>query len=385
MSITGPLSGITVLDLSRILAGPYCTLMLAELGAHVIKVEPPGSGDDARQYGPFINGKSAYFTSINRGKQSIALDLKSPSDLAIMRDLVKRADVLVENFRPGVMARFGLSWDDLRRVNPRLVYASVSGFGQTGPWATKPAYDMVVQGMGGIMSITGHLGGPPARTGISIGDIGAGLYATIAINAALYQRERTGQGTQIDISMLDCQAALLEAPYTRYFATGENPGPLGARHLTITPFQVFEASDGYLTLAAGNDGLFRRLCSALRRPELSEDLRYRTNPLRCAHVNELTEALEETTRTRGVKEWVHILELAGIPCGPVNSVSDAVKHEQILARDMIVQVQDPTMGSVSVIGNPMKMGDAIDDGVREPAPELDGSRRDILDWLAAAS
>ncbi len=243
MAATGPLSGILVVDLSRILAGPYCTMLMAEMGARVIKVEPPGKGDDAREYGPFRNGKSTYFASINRGKQSIALDLKAADDRAIFERLLDNADVLVENFRPGTMEKFGYGWETLHPRYPRLIYAAASGFGHTGPYSRYPAYDMVVQGLGGIMSITGYPGEPPARCGMSIGDIGAGLYTAIAVNAALLHRERSGVATKIDIGMLDCQIALLENAVMRYTVLDEIPGPLGARHPTITPFQAL-ATEG---------------------------------------------------------------------------------------------------------------------------------------------
>ncbi|MGH7089604.1 MAG: CaiB/BaiF CoA transferase family protein, partial [Stellaceae bacterium] len=244
MPVKGPLSGILVIDLSRILAGPYCTMLLAELGARVIKVEPPGKGDDAREYGPFRNGKSTYFASINRGKQSIALDLTAARDRIIFGKLLARADLLVENFRPGTMEKLGYGWETLRKTYPRLIYAAASGFGHTGPYSRHPAYDMVVQGLGGMMSITGHPDAPPARVGMSIGDIGAGLYTAIAVNAGLLHRERTGEATKVDIGMLDCQVALMENAVMRYTVTGEVPGPLGARHPTITPFEAFATADG---------------------------------------------------------------------------------------------------------------------------------------------
>src|ERR671926_426636 len=249
MAQPGPLSGITIVDLSRILAGPYCTLLLAELGARVIKVEVPTSGDDARHYGPFKGGESTYFASVNRGKESIALDLKAPKDRDIFERLLDKADALVENFRPGTMEKLGYGWEALHPRYPRLVYAAASGFGHTGPYSHYPAYDMVVQGLGGIMSITGHPDSPPTRIGMSIGDIGAGLYTFGAVNAALLHRERTGEATKVDIAMFDCQLALLENAIVRYTSTGEIPGPLGARHPSITPFEAFPTADGYMIVA----------------------------------------------------------------------------------------------------------------------------------------
>ena len=276
----GPLSGIVVVDLSRILAGPYCTLLMAEMGARVIKVEPPKGGDDARAYGPFVNGKSTYFASVNRGKESIALDLKADADRKIFEKLLEKADVIVENFRPGTMEKLGYGWDTLHKNYPKLIYASASGFGHTGPNSKDPAYDMVVQGMGGIMSITGNEGQPPARVGMSIGDVGAGLFTAVAVNAALVHRLKTGESTKVDIAMFDCQLALLENAIMRYTVEGEIPGPLGARHPTITPFQAFATSDGAIIIAAGNDGLFVKTVRGARAARTWRPTRT-TRPTRC--------------------------------------------------------------------------------------------------------
>ena len=374
----GPLTGITILDLSRILAGPYCTMLMAELGARVIKVEPPGTGDDARAYGPFLAGKSAYFMSVNRGKESIALDLKSAEDKRIFEALLARADVLVENFRPGTMEKLGYGWDVLHARHPRLIYAAASGFGHSGPYSRHPAYDMVVQGLGGMMSITGHPGQPPARVGMSIGDIGAGLYTAIAVNAALLHRERTGESTKIDIGMFDCQLALLENAILRYTATGEIPGPLGARHPSITPFQAFPTGDGSMIIAAGNDSLWRKLCVALERPELAEDARFATNDLRTRNSTALSAALDPVLTGRPTAAWVAVLEAAGIPCGPINNIAQALAHPQTAARNMLVEIDDPKAGRVRVAGNPLKLSAFADPPSRAPAPELDGDRAAIL-------
>src|SRR6476659_5298506 len=266
----GPLSGITIVDLSRILAGPYCTLLLAELGARVIKVEVPKTGDDARQYGPFKGGKSTYFASVNRGKESIVLDLKAPGDRDIFERLLDKADAVVENFRPGTMEKLGYGWEALHPRYPRLIYAAASGFGHTGPYSHYPSYDMVVQGLGGIMSITGVPDGPLVRVGTSIGDLAGGLYTAVALNAALMHRERTGEATKVDVALFDCQLALLENAVMRYTTTGEVPGPMGARHPSITPFEAVHTADGHLIIAAGNDGLFVKLARALDRADLSE-------------------------------------------------------------------------------------------------------------------
>src|SRR5207253_2372528 len=280
MPQAGPLSGITIVDLSRILAGPYCTLLLAELGARVIKVEVPQTGDDARHYGPFKGGKSTYFASVNRGKESIALDLKAAGDRDVFERLLDKADALVENFRPGTMEKLGYGWDSLHQRYPRLVYAAASGFGHTGPYSHYPSYDMVVHGLGGIMSITGAPGMPLVRVGTSIGDLAGGIYTAVALNAALLHRERTGESTKGDGARFDVQLVLLENAIMRYATTGEIPGPMGARHPSITPFEAFPTADGHLIIAAGNDGLWVKLCAALGRGELASDARFLTNDLR---------------------------------------------------------------------------------------------------------
>jgi CoA:oxalate CoA-transferase len=374
----GPLSGVTVVDLSRILAGPYCTLMMAELGARVIKVEAPGTGDDARQYGPFRDGQSAYFMSINRGKESIALDLKAPDDRATFEKLLAKADVLVENYRPGTMEKLGYGWADLHPKYPRLIYAAASGFGHTGPDSQRPAYDMVVQGLGGIMSVTGHAGGPPTRIGMSIGDIGAGLYTCIGVNAALYHRALTGQAIKVDVGMFDCQLALLENAILRYFLTGKAPGPLGARHPSITPFEVFDAADGHIIIAAGNDGLFAKLAEALGRPAMASDPRYRSNDLRNRNVDALKGEIDAVLKTRPLAHWLKVLDAAGVPAGPINDVGQAIETPQAKARNMIVTVEDAPGGPMRLVGNPIKLSEFPDPVVRRPAPPLDGDRQAIL-------
>jgi CoA:oxalate CoA-transferase len=381
MPLAGPLSGITVLDLTRILAGPYCTFLLAELGARVVKVEPPEKGDDAREYGPFRNGKSTYFSSINRGKESIALDLKAPADREVFERLIERADVLVENFRPGTLDKLGYGWETLHRRFPRLIYAATSGFGHTGPHSRRPAYDMVVQGLGGIMSITGHPGQPPVRIGASIGDIGAGLYTAVAVNAALFHREKTGEATKIDIAMFDCQLALLENAVMRYTVTGEVPGPLGARHPSIAPFEAFATADGAMIIAAGNDSLFAKLCEALARPDLASAPEYRTNDLRCANEPALKRAIEATLVQKTTGAWIEILEAAGIPCGPINNVAQALAHPQVAARNMTVTVNDPVAGALTLAGNPLKFSAFADVPTRPPAPDLDADRETLLHEL----
>ena len=373
----GPLAGTLVLDLTRVLAGPFCTLVLVDLGARVIKVEAP-EGEDARRIGPFIEGHSAYFLSLNRGKESIALDLKEQADRVIFEKLLARADVLAENFRPGVMGRLGYGWEALHERFPRLVMASTSGFGQTGPYAGRPAYDLVVQGMGGIMSLTGHPGGPPTRVGTSTGDITAGLFTAIGIQAALLERERSGRGRHVDVAMLDCQVATLENAIARHQATGQAPGPLGSRHPSITPFEVFATREGHVIIAAGNDALFEDLCRSIGRPELSSDARFLSNEDRTRNVEALKTLLEEALAARSAGEWLALLEQAGIPCGPLNDVAAVVADPQVLARNMMVTVEHAVAGSLALAGNPVKLSGVADPAVREPAPELDEHRAKIL-------
>jgi len=374
----GPLSGITIIDLTRVLAGPYCTMVLADLGARVIKIEAPGSGDDSRRYGPFVNGKSAYFMAMNRGKESIALDLKAEADRIIFERLLEAADVLVENFRPGAMERLGYGWEALHARHPRLIYAAASGFGHTGPYAPKPAYDMVVQGMGGIMSITGHPGGPPTRVGASIGDITAGLFTAIGIASALHHRHASGEGMKVDVAMLDCQVAILENALSRYFLTNRSPQPLGARHPSIAPFAAFATSDGHIIIAAGTDALFGKLVVALGRPALARDARFLTNDLRAEHVDALAEALEAILKERGSAEWLALLEAAGVPCGPINDIAGIANDPQIRARNMIVAIDDPEAQPLKLAGNPIKLSAFPDPTSRPAAPALDGHRVAIL-------
>ena len=381
MPMRGPLSGITVVDLSRILAGPYCTMLMAELGARVIKVEPPGKGDDAREYGPFLKGRSTYFASINRGKQSIALDLKAEADKRIFEKLLGKADVLVENFRPGTMEKLGYGWETLRPRYPKLIYACASGFGHTGPNSKDPAYDMVVQGMGGMMSVTGYPGQPPARVGMSIGDIGAGLYTAIAVNAALVHRLKTGESTKIDIGMFDCQLALLENAVMRYTVEGEIPGPLGARHPTITPFQAFRTGDSNIVISAGNDGLFVKFAAALGRPDMAESPDYKTNASRLKNQPRLQDEIETVLAAKTTAQWIEILGKAGIPCGPINNIAQALAHPQVEARNMLISVPDPSGAMLKLVGNPLKMSAFADPATRDPAPDLDGDRASILKEL----
>ncbi len=375
---SGPLAGITVLDLTRVLAGPYCTMILADLGARVIKVEQPGTGDDSRAFGPFMNGQSAYFGSLNRGKESIALNLKNDSDRAIFSKLLSLSDVLVENFRPGTMEKLGFGWDMLHADYPRLIYAAASGFGHTGPYSRRAAYDMVVQAMGGIMSVTGHPGQPPVRVGTSIGDITAGLFTAIGVNAALFHRALTGEAIKVDVGMLDCQVAILENAIARYAATGEVAGPLGARHPSITPFAAFEAKDGWLVIAAGNDTLFQKMANAIGVPGLASDPRYLSNGLRTQNCEPLAAGINSALQSRTIEEWLAILDGAGVPCGAINPIDKVLNDPQVRARNMVVTADDPDTGSLLMAGNPIKLSGFPDPEIRRPAPKLDADRAALL-------
>lgn len=379
--IAGPLNGITVVDLTRVLAGPFCTLTLADLGARVIKVEHPDGGDLARQLGPMLHGVSGYALSVNRGKEGIALDLKRAADVAILHALLARADVLVENYRPGVMEKLGLGWESLHARYPALIYAATSGFGHTGPYAQYAAFDLVAQGMGGLMSMTGHPGSPPTRVGCSIGDIAAGLYTAVGINAALVHRARTGEGMKLDVAMLDCQVAIGENALARHFA-GDEPGPTGARHPTAAPFDAFPTRDRPIIIASADDAGYRRLCAALARPDLAADPRFATVGLRVANHEALKAELTRTLATRDGAEWIALLRAAGLPCGPINTMADVARDPQVAARNMIVEVADPQAGTVRLSGCPIKMSAFADPHVRATAPALDGDRDRILAELA---
>jgi len=379
----GPFSGILVIDLTRVLAGPYCALLMAELGARVIKVEEPGIGDASRAIGPFIKTKSGkvksgYFMSVNRGKESIALDLKNESDRRIFDALLSRADVLLENYRGGTMGKLGYGWKALHENYPKLIYAAVSGFGQTGPYAHRPAYDMVVQAMGGIMSLTGHPGSPPTRVGSSMGDLTAGLFTTIGIATALFDRTKTGVGMMVDVSMLDCQVAILENAIARYVATGEVPGPIGSRHPSIAPFAAFATKDGHIVIAVGTDKLFAKMADVLGCPKIAGDARYATNPLRMQHWEELHGDMEKALAAKTSHEWLALLEDAGVPSAPLNTVADVMEDPQIAARNMIVTAEDPEIGPLCMQGNPIKLSAYEDPKTRTPAPDLDADRERIL-------
>lgn len=375
--MTLPLEGLIVLDLTRVLVGPYATMILADLGADVIKIEMPGTGDDSRAYPPHVNGESAYFMSLNRNKRGMTLNLKNETGKQVFLDLVRKADILVENFRPGTMEKLGLAYETLHEINPRLVYASASGFGQTGPYSRRAAYDAIVQAMGGIMSVTGPEGGEPTRVGTSMGDITAGLFTVIGVLTAVIHRQNSGKGQMVDVAMLDSQVAILENAIARYTVTGEIPGRIGNRHPSIIPFETFATADGTIMIAAGNDALWRKLCAVLGQPELADDPRFVTNPLRAENYETLRPILAEIVLGKETAVWQTILDEAGVPNGPINNVAQVLTDPQVRAREMIVEVEHPTAGRMELPGIPIKLSDTPG-SVRTPAPLLGEHTADIL-------
>jgi formyl-CoA transferase/CoA:oxalate CoA-transferase len=362
-----PLAGITVLDLTRVLSGPYCTMMLADMGARVIKIEQPRKGDDTRGWGPpFVQGESAYFLSINRNKESVTLDFKQPEGRVILDRLIAKSDVLVENFRPGTLARLGLGYAALAPAHPRLVCCSISGFGQNGPRSTEPGYDAVMQAEGGLMSITGAADGPPYRLGVAIADIASGMFAAHGITLALYARERTGRGQAVDIGMLDSVAALLTYQAAIYFATGSAPSRMGNRHPTIVPYETFRASDGEFVLAIGNDDQWRRFCQAAG---VEDDGRFATNRARVARYDELKPLLEQCLGSRTRRDWIDRLTAVGIPCGSVRDLREVFSDAQLTAREMVAELEHPKIGSIRLLGTPIKLSETPA-GVRTPPPTL---------------
>jgi crotonobetainyl-CoA:carnitine CoA-transferase CaiB-like acyl-CoA transferase len=375
--MTSPLDGLLVVDLTRVLSGPYCTMLLADMGARVIKVEHPDRGDDTRAWGPpFMGSESAYFLSINRNKESLTLDLKQEEARLVLERLLDRADVLVENFRPGTMARLGFDDETVARRWPRLISCSVSGFGQTGPRRDQPGYDAVIQAEAGLMSITGEPGGSPLRLGVAIADIVSGMFAAQGIAMALLARNRTGRGQRVDVGMLDATAALLTYQAASYFATGRSPERLGNRHPTIVPYETFEAADGEFVLAVGNDDLWRRCCVAIGLEDLSTDPRFETNRDRVANYEELRRPLAAHLRTRARDEWIALLTANGIPCGAVRSVGEVLDDPQLDARQMIETADHAALGVIRLLGVPIKLSSTP--GRVRSAPPILGQHTDRI-------
>ncbi len=371
-----PLDDLLVVDLTRALAGPFCTVMLSDLGARVIKVETPDGGDDTRGWGPpFIGTESAYFLGVNRNKESLTLNLKDARAVAIVTRLLARADVLVENFRPGIMDRFSLGYAAVHAQFPRLVYAAISGFGQDGPYRDRTAYDLILQGMGGVMGITGEEGGDPVKVGVAVADICAGMYAAYGILAALRVRERTGQGQLVDAALLDGQVSWLTYAAGYFFATGENPGRLGSAHPTIVPYQAFRTADGFVNVAVGSEGIWRRFAEVVD-PALLDDPRFATNPERVAHRKTLIAHLEPLFAERSSAAWTSALESAGVPCGPIRTVAEVLADPQVLHRQMLQEVEHPTAGRVRQTGLPVKLS-ATPGRIRSAPPTL-GQHTDAI-------
>ncbi len=392
----GPLSGIRVLDLTRVLAGPWAGQNLADHGAEVIKVERPKNGDDSRAFGPpwlkdaagRDTAESAYFACANRGKKSLTLDLASPRGQAIARELAARSDVLLENFKYGDLERYGLGYTQLRELNPGLIYCSVTGFGHTGPWRERPGYDFMIQGMGGLMSITGERddrpGGGPQKAGIPIADLITGMYASIAVCAALAHRAKGGAGQHIDMALLDSLVAVLANQGANYLATGTPPGRLGNDHPNITPYQVFKVADGSVIVACGNDNLFRKFCELAGCRELADDARFVTNGKRIANRAELTRILSDVMMKRSMREWLAALEAAGVPCGPINDLKQVFEEPQAVARGLRMELPHPTAGQVALVRSPMRFSETpVEQGV--PPPTLGQHTEEVLTGLLGKS
>jgi len=380
-----PLRGIRVLDMSRVLAGPFCTMTLADLGAEVIKVEIPGRGDDTRGYPPFIGGQSSYFMSLNRGKKSVTLNLKTEEAREAFRRLTAECDVIVENYRPGVTARLGADYESLKAVNPGLIYCSISSFGQTGPYAQWPGYDLIIQGMGGLMGVTGEPDGPPVRIGMAITDIGAGMWSVIAILSALRVRDSTGRGQYLDISMMDGSVSWMTYVAGNYFATGEVPPRMGSAHPSIVPYQAFVAGDGKgILVAAGNDRLYQLMCDAMGLDQLKGDPRYASNDKRVENRGSLIPALEEEFRRRPRGEWLAMLRAVGFPCAPVYTIDEIFSDPQVLHRGMLVEMEHSEAGSIKQIGPAPKLSETPCQ-LDLPPPVLGQHTEEVLRQVAGYS
>jgi len=374
--MSGPLDNTMVIDFTRVLAGPYCTMILHNLGAEIIKIEKVVTGDDARSFGPFIDNRSAYFASLNYGKKSVALNLKNEDDLEQCKKLIEKADVVVENFRPGTMNKLGLGYNELKIKNPELIYAAISGFGHSGPESQEPAYDMIVQGRGGIMSLTGESDGTPVRVGASIGDITAGIYGAVGIISALFQRNKTGQGQKVDIAMLDCQVSILENAIARYVATGEIPGPLGSRHPSITPFQAFKTKDSWLIIAVGNEKHWEHFCQALNLTHLINSQLFGSNKKRTENQAKLEKIITKKTREYTAEKLLEVLKRHNVPCTKINSIADVLNDPQVIARNMIKDMD--SIDGFKVAGNPIKMSKLTENYKAVRPPKIGEHNEEIL-------
>jgi len=382
--MASPLNGIQVLSFGRMLSGPYASMLLSDLGADVIKIEAPDTGDLSRFANPNYNGISSYFLSINRGKKSITLDLKNEKAREIIFDLIKKVDILLENFRPGVMDRLGFSYDTAKRVNPKIIYASISGFGQKGPYSQRPAFDMIAQGMGGLLSMTGHPGGPPARAGYSIGDIGASLFASTAILAALHERNASGEGQWIDISMLDCQVALSENACSRHFATGEIPQPLGSRHPLFTPFEAFPTKDGYIILIIMKETDWNKFCKAVDKIDWISNEKFNTLEARLENYDLFLIEMNKLFRSKTTNQWIKLCEENELMCGPVNTIKQVVNDQHIHKRDMVLEVINEKNVTFKVVGTPMKFSKTPCE-INKASPELGENTEEILSNMLGMS
>ena len=381
----GPLTGFTVLDLTRVLSGPYCTMVLGDLGARIIKVEQPGKGDDTRAWGPpFLGEESAYFLSINRNKESVTLDYKPAAGRKVLAELIAKADVLVENFRPGTLERAGFGWDAVHQEFPRLVYASIAGYGQTGPRKDEAGYDAVMQAEGGLMSVTGDADRPGYRLGVAITDMVAGLYCSQGITAALLARERSGEGQRVDIGMLDTTAALLTYQAANWFATGQTPQRRGNRHATIAPYETFTTADGEIVVAVGNDDLWKRFCPAVGLPELAANPRFATNRDRMANSDDMRPPIDRVFRTATNAEWIARLNAAGVANGEVRDIGQMLNDPQLAAREMVQTMMHPTVGAIRVVGAPIKLS-ATPASLRTPPPVLGQHTDAVLAELGYAA
>ena len=374
-----PLQDIKVIDFSQILAGPFCTMLLSDMGADVIKIEKPNGGDDTRRYGPpFIEGESAAFLTLNRNKRSIVLDLKSEQGIAVVRRMLEDADVMIHNFRPGVVDRMGLGYDDVSALNPAIVYCTVSGFGTTGPYSSRAGFDLVAQGMSGLMSINGFPGAPPAKVGVPMADLNTGMFCAYGILTAYINRLSTGKGQHVDASLIESGIAYTLYESATYFATGEVAGPLGSAHRMIAPYQAFATQDGYINIGAANQNNWERMCRAIGREDLLDDDRFASNPERMVSIEALTPIMEETFRTKTTSHWVEILETAGVPCGPIYNIEQVYADPHVQSREMSVALEHPKAGGIRNIGVPVKLSDTPG-SVRTPAPLLGQHSDEVLD------